>query len=421
MSLKDKTVIEITTQNPLNNKYYYTDLILPATAGEIEDCMQRARIMNAPDSWKDIFVLSCPYLPELTDTRLDCPTIDELNFFAKRLQNLCESELYALSGVFIHEKELGKFDDGLTMKHLINLTYGLDGVAVVCGIKSDQELGEFVIDNELEEFISKMPDDGIPYLDRCEIGKNHRESEDGIYVDGRYIATATYSFPEVYDGIHIPKDETLEYGSGVFLLKIASQPHSDEEARASEPQSVWISLPIAEEKANGAAESIGAPSIAECVCSDFKTALPGISGELFQDMKNFDLLNKTAAQYDAMNEFDRIKYKAMLQKEEPETLQRAFELSKDTAEYDLSHYCDSKESFSEVYLMYHLPTDFDREYLDGLPLEQFGGRVLTSLHASTTDYGVVSERGGDLMALVPYWNRTEMSESNNQEIGGIEM
>ena len=421
MSLKDKTVIEITTQNPINNEYYYTDLILPASAGEIEDYMQRARILNESDTWSDIVVLSCPYLPELTDTRMDCPSIEELNFFAKRIQNLSESELFALSGIFIQEKEQGKYDDGITMKHLINLTYGLDGVPVIGGIKTDEELGEFVVENELEEFISKMPDEGVEYLNRCEIGKKHRESEEGIYVDGRYIATATYPYPEVYDGINIPKDETLEYGQGVFLLKIAKQPHSDEEAAVNEQNSVWVSLPIQSEQANEVAKSLAEASIYDCVFYDFKSTIPEIDGEFFGDMKKFDLLNETAAQYSEMNEYGKIKFKAILQKEEPQTLEKVFELSKCVEEYDLSYYCDCKETFAEVYLSYHLPTDFDCEYLDSLPLARFGDRILNRLNADITDYGVVSERGGNLMALVPYRDENEMIQSNDQEIGGIQM
>ena len=421
MSLQDKTVIEITTQNPINGEYYYTDIILPATEAEIEDGMQRARKFGQPGIWHDIYVLNCPYLPELTDTLLDAPTIDELNFFAKRVQKLSESELTAISGIFIHEKEQGKFDDGVTMKHLINLTYGLESVAVVNGIFSDEQLGKFVLDNELEEFISEMPDEGLEYLDRHELGKKHRETEDGIFVDGRYIATATYSHPEIYDGKNIPKDETLEYGDGVFLLKIAKEPRTDEEAEINEGSGLWISLPITEEKANEAARSLGEISITDCVYYDFKSGIPEIDGEFFGDMKKFDLLNKTAIQYSNMNEYGRIKYKAVLQKEEPQTLEKVFELSKCIDEYDISYYCDCKEAFAAAYLAYHLPTDFDREYLDSLPLAQFGERILEGLHADITDYGVVSERGGNLMALVPYRDEAPIIESSEHEQGGMQM
>lgn len=163
MSLRDKTVFEITTVNPLNKEYYYTDLILPAIEAEIEDTLQKARVMGSENTWRDIYAINSPYLPELADTLLDAPTIDELNFFAKRVQHLSEKELFALSGIFINEKDQGDFEDGITMKHLINLTYGLEGVVVVDGIKSDEELGEFVIDNDLEEFILDMPEEGIKY------------------------------------------------------------------------------------------------------------------------------------------------------------------------------------------------------------------------------------------------------------------
>ena len=421
MSLRDKTVFEITTVNPLNKEYYYTDLILPATESEIEDALQKARVIGAENGWQDIYAINSPYLPELVDTLLDTPTIDELNFFAKRVQKLSETELFALSGIFIHEKDSGKFDDGVTMKHLINLTYGLEGVVVVDGIKSDEELGKFVVDNDLEEFISDMPDEAFKYLNIAEVGKAHKENEGGIYVDGRYIATDTYSYPEPYDGFTLPKENYPEFGDGVFMLKIAKEPNSDAEAEMNEKNGKWISLPMTEDEINATKGDIGVNSIEECVFYDFKSGIPEIDDEFFGDMKYFDLLNKIALQYSEMNEFGRIKYKAVLQKEEPQTLQRILDLSEQIEEYDLSYYCDCKESFAEVYLAYHLPTGFDPEYLDSLPLAQFGERILEGLHADITDYGVISERGGNLMALVPYRNEVPIIESSEQKQGGMQM
>ena len=421
MSLRDKTVFEITTVNPLNKEYYYTDLILPASKSEIEDTLQKARVKGAENKWHDIYAINSPYLPELADTRLDAPTIDELNFFAKRVQQLSEKELFALSGIFINEKDQGEFEDGVTMKHLINLTYGLEGVVVVDGIKSDEELGEFVIENDLEEFILDMPEEGIKYLNKAEVGKEHRGREGGIYVDGRYIATDTYSYPEPYDGFTIPKENYPEYGDGVFMLKIAKAPGSDEEAELCEQNGKWISLPMTEDEINAAKDDIGVNSIEECVFYGFKSGMPEIDDEFFGDMKYFDLLNKIALQYSEMNELGRIKYKAVLQKEEPQTLQRILDLSERIEEYDLSYYCDCKESFAEVYLAYHLPTGFDPEYLDSLPLARFGERIMEGLNANLTDYGVISERGGNLMALVPYRQEQGITQSNDQEMGGMQM
>ena len=120
MSLRDKVVAEIATVNSITGEYIYTDLILPATAMQIEDALQKARITDSYDDMTDISIINCPYLPELTNTRIDGVNIKELNLFAKRVTILPENEVIALNGIFLNQNAQGKYDDGITMKELIN-------------------------------------------------------------------------------------------------------------------------------------------------------------------------------------------------------------------------------------------------------------------------------------------------------------
>lgn len=149
MSLRDKVVAEITTVNAIAGEYIYTDLILPATVMQIEDALQKARITDSYDDMTDISIINCPYLPELTNTRIDGVSIKELNLFAKRVAMLSKYELIVLNGIFLNQKVEGKYDNGIPMKDLINLTYGLQAVPVIKNISTDKQLGQFVIDNDL--------------------------------------------------------------------------------------------------------------------------------------------------------------------------------------------------------------------------------------------------------------------------------
>ena len=117
MSLRDKVVAEITTVNAIAGEYIYTDLILPANAMQIEDALQKARITDSYDDMT-VSIINCPYLPELTNTRLDGVNIKELNLFAKRVTILPENEVIALNGIFLNQNAQGKYDDGITMKEL---------------------------------------------------------------------------------------------------------------------------------------------------------------------------------------------------------------------------------------------------------------------------------------------------------------
>ena len=125
MPLKDKTVLELSTPHPYINDYIYSELILPANNAQIEDAIQKVRGIGR-EEYMQISVISCPRLPELTDTRLDCPTIKELNFFAKRIEALPMTQVMAMNVLFETQKEAGEYENGVSMKELINMTYGLD-------------------------------------------------------------------------------------------------------------------------------------------------------------------------------------------------------------------------------------------------------------------------------------------------------
>ena len=170
MSLRDKVIAEITTVNAIAGEYIYTDLILPATAMQIEDALQKARITDSYDDMT-VSIINCPYLPELTNTRIYGVSIKELNLFANRVTMLSENEIIALNGIFLNQNAQEKYDDRISMKELINLTYGLQEVPVVKNISTDKQLGQFVIDNDLNEEIVKMSDDAVEMLDRATIGK----------------------------------------------------------------------------------------------------------------------------------------------------------------------------------------------------------------------------------------------------------
>ena len=269
MSLRDKVVAEITTVNSIAGEYIYTDLILPANAMQIEDALQKARITDSYDDMTDISIINCPYLPELTNTRLDGVNIKELNLFAKRVTILPENEVIALNGIFLNQNAQGKYDDGITMKELINLTYGLQAVPVVKNISTDKQLGQFIIDNDLNEEIVKMGDGAVEMLDRVAVGKQHREAECGEFVAGCYVATAVYQFPQEYTGA---TEEQLKFENTiVFALDVAETPVNDSMENAESAETIY--LPIPKSLVNGIAKSHNESCIEDCVYYGFESAI----------------------------------------------------------------------------------------------------------------------------------------------------
>lgn len=104
---RNKIVIEMTAENPVGSGYFYADLQLSATDGEIRDAIQRVRGIGKTEDYLGMAVIHCPFLAELSDIRLGAPTICKINFLAKRLGQLPFEERIILNGVFLQRKESG--------------------------------------------------------------------------------------------------------------------------------------------------------------------------------------------------------------------------------------------------------------------------------------------------------------------------
>ena len=89
--MQNKTIkIELCNEKPNSTEHFYSSVWLPASDADILDVYHKARVINWLNVGADIRVEQCPQLPELVGTRLDSPTMDELNFLAKRLGELSE-------------------------------------------------------------------------------------------------------------------------------------------------------------------------------------------------------------------------------------------------------------------------------------------------------------------------------------------
>ena len=75
--------IELANEYPRGDGYYYAFLELPADEYEIRDTLQKIRAAGRENVFPEISVLGCGLLPRLLDTRLDSPTLDEMNFFRR--------------------------------------------------------------------------------------------------------------------------------------------------------------------------------------------------------------------------------------------------------------------------------------------------------------------------------------------------
>jgi len=420
MALRDKVVVELCTEDLYGKGYYYSTLTLPASDGQIEDAMQKARAIGR-EGYMQISVISCPRLPELMDTRLDSPTIKEMNFFAQRLERLPDNQLIVLNALFDTQKESGEYENGVLMKDLINMTYDLDGMVVLQGISNDRELGEMVKDNEMEPYMHDLDNETIQLLDAEKVGKKFRDSECGVFSRGHYVARLGYNWPEVYDGKTLPEPERKAIGGGFIQMLVAKS--GIENPEEAEKSAVLIGLPIDTEKANTIAQSLGEKRIEDCVYFDFQSPISWLNDEMYGDTEIFGKLNCVAFIYETLSPEDKLKFKAVSESLQCKDLDMAKEIMNNLDRYQLSHYTEDYESYAMEYMQLKLPTEFDTSIFKECKMDTLGRRLCDRLDCKLTGYGVVSSEGGQIFAtVVEESDEEEMVQKQGENgIGGMQM
>ena len=407
--------VEISSPKGINGEWIYASLDLPAEEHEIRDAFHRARVTSREDE-KYLSVYDCDAFPMLSFVRVETAGIDELNFLAQRLDSLEDYErnvLLAITPRII--KNVGE-GDVVSAKDLINMTYGLDSVAVASNVHNFTELGELAIESEMFTWMENVPDEALPYLDRAKIGQKIYEEDHGAFINGMYIAAGDYRFQEVYDGQNLPNQGV--YTAYAFRLELAKPPTGDEDI--SEQPTEWLGLPTEREDADAVAERLGVEKIEDCVYLGFESSVPQIEGDNFGNMQNFDKLNSLADMMLQMSPSDQVKFKAVLSAEEPSKIEEILDVARNLRQYELATQVDDATQFFKSYLIRHMDKEIDPKWLDTLLLRNEGHELAGRLGATFTDYGVISARNRSLYEPLPRNNpimdeKLDLIEINGQK------
>lgn len=412
MALSEKMTVEISGEYPIDKDRYYAELELPTIRTRIEDAKHRARWDKGDAVYKEFEIYNCERFPEIEDLRLDTTTPEEMNYFARRLAELPEEDILKFWGVFNYLcKEKQFADEPVSVKDLINITYGLDGVMIASNVGNDEQLGQFVIENDMNDDIADIPDNALYLLDKAHIGRLQRKNDGGVFEQGSYIVAGGFEMPSVYDGIHIPDDDD----SAVFKLKVVSADYDEPED--ADAIAEWISLPIPIEEANRfVKELFDAKSIEDCVFFGFESGIPQITDNVFEVMTDFGTLNAIAERYQAMSPAEQIKYKAILEGEKIDNIRDALKITEHLHEYELYQESTDADSFYRDYLRYHMDTGLDSRWLGGTIRTPEAAVLMKRLGAKQTDYGILSARGGSLFGIVPYDEQAEKKELKTQSM-----
>ena len=388
--------LELSAEKALNGGYYYAELLLPAADYEIKDAMQKARAVGRENT-VEVSILECDILSELQDIRLDTFSLDELNFLAKRLVSLTDEELPVFYAVTDEVFRAADNDGLVSIKDLINCTYGLDTVPIASGISGPEALGRFAIENGLLPDLDDIPESVIPFLNAEQIGRVQQKNDSGVFEGRLYIPTVHYERPEVYDGVTLPEEEPE---NAAFLLKVGAYPKSafsDEDPALHD-----LCLPAESDELFNVTDKCGEPEINLCFCYEFYSSIPQITSDMFDSMEEIDELNTLAQRIAAMSESEQTKFKAVLNAENTATLKGALDITQNLWRYEFTAMPDTADTFFKDYVAENADTRFDSRWLGGLFARNEGERLLGRLGATLTDYGVISARNGHLFEPVPY-------------------
>ena len=402
--------LELSAEKALNGGYYYAELLLPAADYEIKDAMQRTRAVGRENT-VEVSILECDILPELQDIRLDTFSLDELNFLAKRLSSLPNEELpvfYAVTEKIFGDAEESK--NPVSIKDLINCTYGLDTVPVAHNVSNLAELGRFAFENELLSDLEGIPESAVPFLNAEQIGRVQQKNDNGVFEGGLYIPTVHYERPEIYDGKSLPEEEAE---NSVFLLKVGSYPkHS---FSAGTPALYDLRLPADSDKLFNITRACGEPEINLCFCYEFYSSVPQITSDIFESMEEIDELNSLAQRITRMSEAKQVKFKAVLDAENTASIQDALNVAQNLWRYEFTAEPDTADAFFKKYILENTSTEFDSKWLENLLPRNEADKLLGRLGATLTDYGVISARNGHLFKPVPY-DEPEAKELKTQAL-----
>lgn len=180
-----KRAFSVLVGNPENCNF--AELDLPATPWELVDAMDKLRL---PEGQEPYWQVEDMGRYEFLAPHLDGYDLYQFNALAEKLRTFGDVDAVAFEGLV--QMELDKLwqNNGgeLTLRRVLDLAYSVDCCHVVPGIKDDEALGHFCVENDFLPELENMPEDVLKMLDYARIGKAMREREDGVITPYGYVA-----------------------------------------------------------------------------------------------------------------------------------------------------------------------------------------------------------------------------------------
>lgn len=383
-----------------NDKVAY--VTLPANRNAVIDAMDKEKIFGETF----LRITECDEVPELAGYEFtEEPTLEELNFLAKRLDEFSSDKEDFTS--IIAYRALLKRGFG-TIGEAINSTYNLQTIPVY-PCRNVHAYGEIVLENQILEELDDVPDEVYDLLDPDKVGRAMMEREGGVFIDGYYAIASSYESALVYDE-KLP--ERME--DWVFKLEVAGIPEREDDFGRMKTE--IFTLPTDEDHMQDVAEALGKNNIGDCMIMNFESAIPQIQNDCFENIEDIYVLNDIAQKFSELSREDAAKFKAVLSAEKPSDLGNIENILFALNQYEADISINYASEFGAKYLAKMMPPDFDRSLLKGACTAEFAQKILSANECAFTEYGVISKCGGHLYSMV---EAPDQEQETTLQMGGI--
>lgn len=404
--------VEISNRGP---RGYETAALLkmPATWGEFNDALQKARIEDGRCCQNELTRIEYPGIQrEMIGDNVD---LYELNLLAQRLSELSKDDQMGMDGLLQIEKIHST--GPISLPRLINLTFNADICLLAPHVSDTQELGALLYESEI------LSGEAMALLDTTEpdsqfqnallgvFGQKHQEDFDGVFTSQGYVEPGD-EFKEVYR-----RGEIAPYfdHSGAPVVLEVSKGYFDDPGYDNDMTAI-LNLPATDAAIWRAVEAVDAASEEECAFRCTDCLLPSLRdaiNDAIDEEGGIGQINEFAQLLAQKNQIwdanDLVKYKALLSVAGHPSLQDAMQLMHGLDAYELRPEVAQTWEYAEAALREKYP-DLPEVLFQTPQAGQVGRELLERDHAVITDYGLLRRKdGGQLPVFQPEQQENEIT------------
>lgn len=336
--------------------------LFPLSVGQFQDVFNQP---SGPDGQPPHLVIERFISPvEALDRNLkglviqDLSGLSQLNALVESIERMSERDLQIFSGALDMERISSPAD-------ALRIVKDLDQYELFPHIKTDEDLGRFLVDTSPITGKFSFSEAARPYLDYAKIGAEQHAALGGAYTEYGFLKRQEKA----------PAQENTPY---TMILTLASVDHGD-----------TLTLPTSEEKLEETRENLEVDDLSYAVIASVQYAEPYSNQLIPKDGVTIEEANELALCLQQLKkDSERSTLWAALEAEEPSTFSEAVGIAMDLDDYE--RITDSEGEYAHRALRGLRSTEELLEAIDGYTdFDELGRDMMTEDGVRQTGYGLV--------------------------------